>query len=33
MSIAVHMVLIGVPCAVFARLAILANVRTPPPAV
>lgn len=29
MSIVVHMVLIGVPCAMFARLAILADLRTP----
>jgi uncharacterized membrane protein YagU involved in acid resistance len=29
MSIVVHMFLIGLPCAVFARLAILADLRTP----
>lgn len=29
LSIAVHMFLIGVPCAVFARRAILADLRTP----
>lgn len=33
MSIVVHMFLIGVPCAVFARLAVLADLRTPAPAV
>lgn len=32
MSIVVHMFLIGVPCAVFARLAVLADLRTPAPA-
>ena len=29
LSIAVHMVFVGIPCAVFARRAILADLRTP----
>ncbi|MGH6693540.1 MAG: hypothetical protein ACREF4_22970 [Gammaproteobacteria bacterium] len=29
LSSAVHMVFVGIPCAVFARRAILADLRTP----